>query len=124
MITHAEDVPPGLNVEKCINLAKFSNAIGIGCSFGVGTDFTNDFQCQMEGPTSSHEADIDDVSILKSQSGKSKALNMVIKLRSINGRNAVKISDDLTKNTGDAEEVAMCKRRFGIDEAQENVEDA
>jgi len=36
----------------------------------------------------------------------SAALNLVIKLYSINGHPAVKISDDLTKNTGDKDEVA------------------
>jgi len=66
-----------------------------------------------------------------SDEGPSPALNLVIKLYSINGRPAVKISDDLTKNTGDLDEIAyvrythpsMVKRRFGLD-GGEHVEDA
>lgn len=59
---------------------------------------------------------------------------MVIKLYSINGRHTVKISDDLTKNTGDQDEIeyvclwytnngSMVKRRFGL-YGLEHVEDA
>ena len=54
---------------------------------GVGTNMTNDFKRASDGQVS-------------------KPLNMVIKLNSINGHPTIKISDDLTKNTGDAEEVA------------------
>ncbi|WFD24708.1 nicotinate phosphoribosyltransferase [Malassezia equina] len=58
-----------------------------------------------------------------SRKGPSPALNLVIKLYSINGHPAVKISDDLTKNTGDKDEIAMVKRRFGLD-GGEHIEDA
>lgn len=66
-----------------------------------------------------------------SDGGPSPALNLVIKLYSINGHHAVKISDDLTKNTGDKDEVAyvyytyfsMVKRRFGLD-GSTHIEDA
>lgn len=51
----------------------------------------------------------------------SKPLNIVIKLSTVKGRAAVKISDELTKNTGDAHEIEMVKRRFGLtQEAMQN----
>ena len=49
-------------------------------SFGIGTFLTNDFQS-----VSSHGKE------------KSKALNMVIKLASVDDKPCVKISDELTK---------------------------
>lgn len=85
----------GLDVERCLDLAAYSKQIGIGAGFGIGTSFTNDFKKQ-EGE------------------GKSRALNIVIKLDSVEDRAVVKISDDLTKNTGDPAEVLAVKRRFGI----------
>jgi nicotinate phosphoribosyltransferase len=52
-------------------------------SFGIGTNFTNDFV-----KASSHGND------------KSKALNIVIKIASVDGKKCVKISDELTKVSG------------------------
>lgn len=49
-------------------------------SFGIGTYLTNDFYTVSSGGKV-----------------KSKALNMVIKIASVNGIPCVKISDDLTK---------------------------
>lgn len=49
-------------------------------SFGIGTSLTNDFKKKSSGGTE-----------------KSKALNMVIKLSSVDGKPAVKISDEITK---------------------------
>lgn len=39
----------GLDVAKSIELKKASDEAGIGCSFGVGTTFTNDF-VKVESP--------------------------------------------------------------------------
>lgn len=77
----------GLSVDKALALASYASQVGIGSAFGIGTNLTNDF----------HRA--------SNPSQKSKALNIVIKLRSLNGQPVVKISDELTKNTGDPEEV-------------------
>lgn len=77
-----------LNVPRCLDLASYSRELGIGSGFGVGTNFTNDFHYASD------------------PNKRSKALNIVLKLDSINGRHAVKISDELTKNTGDPHEVA------------------
>jgi nicotinic acid phosphoribosyltransferase len=49
-------------------------------AFGIGTYLTNDFSTFSSGG-----------------SEKSKALNMVIKLASVGGRQCVKISDDINK---------------------------
>ena len=64
-------------------------------SFGIGTSLSNDF-------------------VKKSSDGKekSKALNMVIKLSSVDGKPTVKISDDITK-------VGLCQMRAGGVQADE-----
>ncbi|PWN46489.1 Nicotinate/Quinolinate PRTase C-terminal domain-like protein, partial [Violaceomyces palustris] len=76
-----------LNVEKSIELHRHSNSIGIRAGFGIGTNLTNDFTTR------------------SSNRERSKPLNIVIKLDTIDDRPTVKISDDLTKNTGDPEQV-------------------
>lgn len=85
-----------LNVDMCVKLAQHSQSLGFDTSFGIGTFLTNDF----------HSA--------SDPSLKSKALNMVVKLSSINGTQCVKISDDLTKNTGDLETVQRVKEFFKL----------
>ena len=77
----------GLNVSRCKELQRMTEECGIRAGFGVGTNLTNDF-CRVSDGTPS------------------RALNMVIKLSSVQGKPAIKISDDLTKNTGDPDEVA------------------
>lgn len=84
----------GLDVKRCLELQALAQEAGILAGFGtcvlshtgVGTSLTNDFT-------------------RKSTGERSKPLNMVIKLYCIEGHPAVKISDDLTKNTGDQDEV-------------------
>ena len=104
-INHREKVivySDWLNVEKAIALKKQCDELGLNCkgffimislfgrvihptcvsaaAFGIGTFFTNDFR-----------------SLSSRGEEKSKALNIVIKMASINGLPCVKISDDLTK---------------------------
>ncbi|KAG6333326.1 hypothetical protein ID866_5759 [Astraeus odoratus] len=86
-----------VTLEKALELKQQCDEMGFTCSFGIGTFLTNDFRTK----SSSYRE-------------KSKALNMVIKLNSINGRPCVKISDDLEKNTGDAATVEFVKKKYGL----------
>jgi len=82
----------GLNPEEC---KRIRDHVGdrIKCAFGIGTNLTND--C-------GH-----------------KALNMVIKLVEVKFRNhrinTVKLSDVPGKNTGDPNEIALCKSIYGLE---------
>jgi nicotinate phosphoribosyltransferase len=64
--------------------------------FGIGTSLTNDF-CKASNP-----------------SEKSKALNMVIKLGAVDGKQCIKISDDVDKVTGDEDTAARVKALYGL----------
>lgn len=56
---------------------------------------------------------------------KSKPLNIVIKISSAGGHPAIKLSDDLGKNTGDNEAVKMVKKQLGyVDEHWEGADEA
>ena len=74
----------GLNTESAIKLYKHCRTIGIKSSFGIGTHLTND------------------VGI--------KALNIVIKLISINDNHVIKLSDIPGKHTGDKETINIVKK--------------
>lgn len=76
-----------LNVEKCIELKKLCDNYGIKSIFGIGTNFTNDFQ--------------------------SEPMNIVMKLTSCGGGHAIKISDNIAKNMGDPTTVQEVKIRLG-----------
>ncbi|EPX71384.1 nicotinate phosphoribosyltransferase [Schizosaccharomyces octosporus yFS286] len=92
MIVHSD----ALNVDRCISLHNYGKKLGIKSSFGIGTNFTSDFN---------HVSKPDQ---------KSKAMNIVIKLHSANGAKAVKISDDIMKNTGDKDAVVDVKTQLGL----------
>ncbi|KAI5988892.1 Quinolinate phosphoribosyl transferase [Pisolithus marmoratus] len=86
-----------VTLEKALALKKQCADIGFPCSFGIGTFLTNDFHTKSS-----------------KYNDKSKALNMVIKLYSIDGQPCVKISDDLEKNTGDPGTVEFVKKKYGL----------
>lgn len=83
----------GLTVTLAIELQKYCDLKGIRCAFGIGTHFSNDY------------AD-------------SPALNIVIKLRSVWSKvggqeiQVVKLSDVLTKATGDADALKVALWTF------------
>jgi nicotinate phosphoribosyltransferase len=88
-----------LNIDLCIEYKRISDQSGFNCTFGVGTFLTNDF-------------------VKKTTGQKSTPLNIVIKISSAEGRYAVKISDNVGKNTGDKETVEKVKKQLGYTEKE------
>lgn len=77
-----------LNVDKCIKLKEVCEVeCGMKSTFGIGTNFTNDFD--------------------------SEPMNIVCKLISCGGEFAIKISDNVGKNMGDPATVQGVKRELG-----------
>lgn len=87
-----------LSVDKAIRLQHLSDDSGYNASFGIGTSFTNDFRSVSSG-------------------GKEECrpLNIVIKLSSVNGKPCIKLSDDLTKTTGDKATIQHVKKLYNIE---------
>ncbi|KAF3762233.1 nicotinate phosphoribosyltransferase [Cryphonectria parasitica EP155] len=83
-----------LNIEKCLEYKKIAEEAGFQPTFGVGTFLTNDFTRLSDGSNST-------------------PMNIVIKLSSAGNNAAVKISDNIGKNTGDKETVERVKRELG-----------
>ncbi|KAF2632517.1 nicotinate phosphoribosyltransferase [Macroventuria anomochaeta] len=88
-----------LNLDLCLKYKAAAEAAGFQPTFGVGTFLTNDF-------------------VEKSTGNKSVPLNIVIKIASAQGRHAVKISDNIGKNTGNKATVEEVKRRLGYTEKE------
>lgn len=86
----------GLDVNTCCELHKFCESEGLKESYGIGTHFTNDFEkLSPEGCT-----------LVKV---KSKPLNIVIKLLTVNDLPCVKLSDVVEKAIGPKEEIAKIR---------------
>jgi nicotinate phosphoribosyltransferase len=105
-----------LNVDACLEYKVIAEEAGFQPVFGVGTFFTSKFaflECPIAGRiTDSGEILLDDFR-RKSTGEKSLPLNIVIKIATAGGRAAVKLSDNLGKNTGDKETVQDVKKRLG-----------
>jgi nicotinate phosphoribosyltransferase len=87
-----------LTAQRAIELYDHTQKAGIKASFGIGTSLTNDFQ-----KTSDLNA-------------KSKALNIVIKLKECNGKRVIKLSDDSLKHSADAATISAFKQELGINQ--------
>lgn len=88
-----------LNLDLCFEYKKIAEEAGFQPTFGIGTFLTNDF-------------------VHTSTGKKSTPLNIVIKLSSANGNPAVKISDNIGKNTGDKSTVEEVKHLLGYVEEE------
>lgn len=77
----------GLDTDKCLDIANYCHG-KINCSFGIGTNFTNDVGV--------------------------KPLNMVIKLVMADGQHAVKLSDVAGKETGYSKTIDAVKELLGV----------
>ncbi|KAK6528821.1 nicotinate phosphoribosyltransferase [Orbilia ellipsospora] len=93
-----------LNTELVLKYKACAERNGLIPSFGIGTYLTNDFNHKKDG-------------------SKSTPLNIVIKLSSAQGNAAVKISDNIGKNTGDKATVEMVKERLGYTESGKVVDE-
>jgi len=89
----------GLNTDLAVELHNYCKKIGIMCSFGIGTHFTNDVGV--------------------------KALNMVIKIVQVKVGNlwidTVKLSDNPGKHTGTEEEIKLCKGVLRINSEDKKI---
>ncbi|KAJ2296967.1 nicotinate phosphoribosyltransferase [Coemansia sp. RSA 2706] len=86
----------GLDPAKAIAIKEYCDKNSLRCSFGIGTNFTNDFK---------HASD---------STKPSKALNIVIKLLKCDNKFCIKLSDVRSKHTGNAAEVRRAQIDLGL----------
>ncbi|KAJ3335286.1 nicotinate phosphoribosyltransferase [Gonapodya sp. JEL0774] len=86
-----------LNIDRCIEYKNYCDKYGVDPRFGIGTNLTNDYR------------------LLSDPNVKSRPLNIVIKLYSVNGTNVIKLSDEPNKYMGDVTAVQRAKDLFGIE---------
>ena len=100
-----------LNVELCLKYKQAAEEAGFNPTFGIGTFFTS----RSLGSRSclTQLIHIADDFTHPSTGKKSLPLNIVIKLSSASGRPAIKISDNVGKNTGDSDTVNKVKETLG-----------
>lgn len=102
-----------LNIDHCLEYKVLAEEAGFKPVFGVGTFFTSKLRIIYIIPVwRANKYPADDF-ITKSTGRKSKPLNIVIKIASANGRPAVKLSDNMGKNTGDKGIVQDVKKKLG-----------
>ncbi|KAJ2818622.1 nicotinate phosphoribosyltransferase [Coemansia furcata] len=82
--------------EIAVDIKNRCDSFGIGCSFGIGTNFTNDFN------------------LASNPAQHGTALNIVLKLFRCGGKPCVKLSEDKTKYTGDIDEVKRAQAELSI----------
>ena len=108
-----------LNVGLCLEYKPAAEKAGFNATFGIGTNLTSkpslDFQ---QHSVHFNNSPIDDFMRASDKNKKSLPPNIVIKISSASGRPAIKISDNIGKNTGDAETVHKVKETLGYVEKQ------
>lgn len=104
-----------LNIELCLQYKQAAEEAGFVPTFGIGTFFTS--TSTPSSPKNQINRLLDDFAHA-SDNKKSAPLNIVIKLSSASGRPAIKISDNIGKNTGDEETVHKVKETLGYVERQ------
>ncbi|EEP77513.1 nicotinate phosphoribosyltransferase [Uncinocarpus reesii 1704] len=113
-----------LNIQLCLDYKVIAEEAGFRPVFGVGTFLTSEstvflslIPTHVVGSDFMIKADTSDCSIDDFTNlfdgKKSVPLNIVIKVSSAGGRPAVKLSDNLGKNTGDTHTVVEVKKRLG-----------
>ena len=106
-----------LDIEHCLEYKTLAEEAGFTPSFGVGIFFTSTLLLTFSSLCLLNYFlfPADDF-VSRSTGQKSKPLNIVIKIATANGRPAVKLSDNMGKNTGDHAKVQEVKQKLGYTE--------